>query len=81
MKDILEYDIYVDIDKNDIHLITYLLEGEAHLMSVRNRQEGGFLKIITPKDSLDDALKLINSVKEQAIKMEVVKVEPHNGIV
>jgi hypothetical protein len=36
---------------------------------------------MAPKDSLDDALKLINSVKEQAIKMEVVKVEPHNGIV
>lgn len=81
MEDILEYDIYVDIDKNDIHLITYLLEGEAHLMNVRNRQEDGLLKIISPKDSLDDALKLINSVKEQAIKMEVVKVEPHNGII
>ena len=81
MKDILEYDIYVDIDKNDIHLITYLLEGEAHLMSVRNRQEDGYLKIIVPKDSLDDALKLINSVKNEAIKMEVVKVEPHNGTV
>jgi len=81
MKDTLEYDIFIDLDTNDIHLITYLLEGEAHLMSVRNRQEDGYLKIIAPKDSLDDALKLINSVKDEAIKMEVVKVEPHNGIV
>ncbi len=81
MTDTLEYDIFIDLDTNDIHLITYLLEGEAHLMSVRNRQEDGYLKIIAPKDSLDDALKLINSVKDEAIKMEVVKVEPHNGIV
>lgn len=81
MQEALEYDIFIDVDKNDIHLITYLLEGEAHLMSVRNRQEDGFLKIIAPKDSLDDALKLINSVKNEEVKMEVVKVEPHNGIV
>ncbi|MGM0640645.1 MAG: DUF4911 domain-containing protein [Thermotogota bacterium] len=81
MKEALEYDIFIDLDTNDIHLITYLLEGEAHLMSVRNRQEDGYLKIISPKDSLDDALSLINSVKEEAIKMEVVKIEPHNGIV
>ena len=76
-----EYDIFIDVDKNDIHLITYLLEAEPHMMNIRNRQENGYLKIIGPSYFLNDSLTLIDSLKTQAFHMEVVKVEPHNGVV
>jgi hypothetical protein len=80
MTDFREYDIYVKIDQEKIHIVTYLLESQAHLMSVRNRQENGLLKIIVPGPLKDEAIKLINSMTEQ-VKLEVVKVEPHNGVV
>lgn len=76
-----EYDIYIDVDKKDIHLITYLLEGADHIMNVRNRQENGFFKIIIPEYFLEESLSLINSLNNQGINLEVKFVEPHNGVV
>ena len=76
-----EYDVYVDVEKKDIHLITYLLEGADHIMNVRNRQENGYLKIIIPVDFLDEAVTLIKSLNTQGIKTEVKGIEPHNGTV
>lgn len=76
----MEYDVYLKINKEDVHLITYLLEAEDHVMSVRNRVENGYIKIIVPGGLVDEALTLINSLKEQ-VELEVVKIEPHNGIV
>lgn len=77
-QEILEYDVYVKVRRKDIHLITYLLESVDNLMNVRNVIENNLMKIICPKDTLDDSLKLINSLKE-VTDLEVVKVEPNNG--
>ncbi|MCP5455582.1 MAG: DUF4911 domain-containing protein [Thermotogae bacterium] len=75
-----EYDIYIDMKQEEIHMITYLLEAEDNIMSIRKRFEDGLLKIIVPEGTKDDALILINSLKEY-VELEVVKVEPHNGTV
>ncbi|AEX84890.1 hypothetical protein Marpi_0447 [Marinitoga piezophila KA3] len=76
--DVLEYDVYVKVKKEDIHLVTYLLESVDNLMNVRNVVENNMMKIICPKDTLDESLKLINSLKEMT-DLEVVKIEPNNG--
>ncbi|NUU98785.1 hypothetical protein XO12_01205 [Marinitoga sp. 1154] len=76
--DVKEYDIYVKVKREDIHLVTYLLESVDNLMNVRNVIENNLMKIISPKDTLDESLKLINSLKEMA-DLEVVRVEPNNG--
>ncbi|MBM7558317.1 DUF4911 domain-containing protein [Marinitoga litoralis] len=75
---VLEYDIYLKVKKEDIHLVTYLLESVDNVMNVRNVVEDNMMKIICPKDTLDEALKLINSLKEMT-DLEVAKIEPNNG--
>jgi hypothetical protein len=77
-QEVLEYDVYVKVKREYIHLVTYLLESVDNLMNVRNVVENNLMKIICPKDTLDDSLKLINSLKEMT-DLEVVKVEPNNG--
>jgi hypothetical protein len=76
-----EYDIYIDIAKEDIHLLIYLIEAEAHIMNVRKKQENGYFKIIVPKDYLKESIQLLNSLKKSDMKVEVVSIEPHNGII
>ncbi|WGS65014.1 DUF4911 domain-containing protein [Marinitoga aeolica] len=77
-QEVLEYDVYVKVRRKDIHLVTYLLESVDNLMNVRNVIENNLMKIICPKDTLDESLKLINSLKEMT-DLEVVRVEPNNG--
>ncbi|OQY09188.1 MAG: DUF4911 domain-containing protein [Marinitoga sp. 4572_148] len=76
--EVLEYDIYVKVKKEDIHLVTYLLESVDNLMNVRNVIENNLMKIICPKDTLDESLKLINSLKDLT-NLEVVRIEPNDG--
>lgn len=78
---IQEYDIYVNVAKEDIHLLIYLIEAEAHIMNVRKKQKNGYFKIIVPAGLLEEALTLLNSLKESDIKLEVVSVEPHDGVI
>lgn len=76
--EVLEYDIYVKVKKEDIHLVTYLLESVDNLMNVRNVIENNLMKIICPKDTLDESLKLINSLKDLT-NLEVIRIEPNDG--
>ncbi|WP_129409502.1 DUF4911 domain-containing protein [Marinitoga lauensis] len=77
-QEVLEYDVYVKVKREDIHLVTYLLESVDNLMNVRNVIENNLMKIICPKDTLNESLKLINSLKEMT-DLEVVRVEPNDG--
>ncbi|CEP78506.1 MAG: DUF4911 domain-containing protein [Defluviitoga tunisiensis] len=76
-----EFDIFIDIAEEDIHLLIYLIEAEAHIMNVRKRQKNGYFKIIVPAGFLDESLILLNSLKKSDIKLEVISVEPHDGII
>lgn len=76
-----EFDIFIDIAEEDIHLLIYMVEAEAHIMNVRKKQKKGYFKIIVPAGFLEEALVLLNSLENSDIKLEVVSVEPHDGFI
>ncbi|HOJ94318.1 MULTISPECIES: DUF4911 domain-containing protein [Fervidobacterium] len=77
INDILEYDILVRINKEDVHILNYLLEAEDNTMNIRSF-EGEFLKVIATKDTVIDAIKLLESARA-IVNLEIVKLNPNNG--
>ncbi len=77
INDILEYDILVKINKEDVHILNYLLEAEDNTMNVRSF-EGEFLKVIATKDTVIDAIKLLESART-IVNLEIVQLRPNNG--
>ncbi len=75
--ELVEYDVLVKINKEDIHLVNYIIEGEDNVMNIRS-VEGEFLKIITPKDFLVDTIVLLNSLKE-FINLEIYEIRQNSG--
>ncbi|MCX7653190.1 MAG: DUF4911 domain-containing protein [Fervidobacterium sp.] len=73
----LEYDILVKIKKEDVHILNYLLEAEDHVMNIRSF-EGEFLKVISPKDMVIDAIRLLESAKT-IVELEIVEMKPNTG--
>ena len=76
--DALEYDLFVKIRKGDVHLISYILEVEDNLMNIRKMTDEGYLRIIVPKDLLNDVLELLNSLKGK-VDLEIVGYEKNTG--
>jgi hypothetical protein len=77
-KNALEYDVFLHIRKEDIHVLCYIVEAEDNLMNVRHTTDDGNLKIIVPGDMLDDALKFLESIKN-VIDLEVVDISENPG--
>lgn len=76
----LEYDLYVRIAEQDIHMINYLLEAEDNLLNVRNvNPRTGLLKIVVIDTDLQDMLKLLAYLKND-LHLEVVRYEPSRGV-
>lgn len=75
--EVLEYDILVRIDKEDIHILNYLLEAEDHVMNIRSL-EGKYLRVIAPKDMVLDAIRLLESAKT-VVDLELVELRPNDG--
>ncbi|MFN3328243.1 MAG: DUF4911 domain-containing protein [Fervidobacterium pennivorans] len=75
--DILEYDILVKMDKEDVHILNYLLEAEDNVMNIRS-YEGEFLRVIAPKDMLVSSIRLLESVRDM-INLEIVDIKPNKG--
>ncbi|HEU24619.1 MAG: DUF4911 domain-containing protein [Mesoaciditoga sp.] len=76
----LEYDLYVKIEEEDIHMINYMLEAEDNLLNVRNVDpKTGLLKIIVIDTDLNDMLRLLEYLKDD-LHLEVVKYEPSRGV-
>ncbi|MEN3043161.1 MAG: DUF4911 domain-containing protein [Fervidobacterium sp.] len=73
----LEYDILVKIKREDVHILNYLLEAEDHVMNIRSF-EGEFLKVISPKDMVIDAIRLLESAKT-IVELEIVEMKPNTG--
>uniref|UniRef100_A0A7C4GGB5 DUF4911 domain-containing protein n=1 Tax=Fervidobacterium thailandense TaxID=1008305 RepID=A0A7C4GGB5_9BACT len=73
----MEYDILVRIDKEDIHILNYLLEAEDHVMNIRSL-EGEYLRVIAPKDMVLDAIRLLESAKT-VVDLELVELRPNDG--
>ncbi len=72
-----EYDVLVKINKEDIHIVNYIIEGEDNVMNIRSI-DGEFLKIISPKDFLVDTIVLLNSLRE-IINLEIYEIRPNSG--
>lgn len=76
-REILEYDIIVRIDKEDVHVLNYLLEGEDNVMNIR-AFEGEFLRVIATKDTVLDAVRLLESARSY-VQLELVELRPNDG--
>jgi len=45
----MEYDILIEVAKEDVHILNYVLEVEENVMNIR-KYEDGMLRIIVPED-------------------------------
>lgn len=73
----VEYDILVKIKKEDVHILNYLLEAEDNVMNIRSF-EGEYLKVIATKDTVIDAIRLLENVRS-LVDLEIVMLKPNNG--
>jgi len=75
--EISEYDIIVKMERENVHMLNYILEAEDNIMNIRSF-EGDYLRVIATKDTVIDAIKLLESVKEY-IDLQIVELRPNNG--
>lgn len=75
--EVSEYDIIVKMERENVHMLNYILEAEDNIMNIRSF-EGDYLRVIATKDTVIDAIKLLESVKEY-IDLEIVELRPNNG--
>ena len=75
--EISEYDIIVKMERENVHMLNYILEAEDNIMNIRSF-EGDNLRVIATKDTVIDAIRLLESVKEY-IDLEIVELRPNNG--
>lgn len=75
----MEYDVYLRIDSEDVHKLSYILEVEDNLLNMRKYQNG-LLRILVPADLLDELLDLLQSVKDY-VKFELVDVRLNRGVI
>jgi len=75
----VEYDVYLKMDSNDVHTLSYILEVEDNLLNMR-KYENGVLRILVPADLLDELLNFLHNVKN-CVKFELVDVRLNRGII
>ncbi len=73
----MEYDVYLEIDREKIHDLSYIVEVEDNLVNIR-KYENGFLRLIVPSDLKDDLLELLEGVRE-VVPFSIVKIEVNPG--
>ena len=73
----VEYDILVKIKKEDVHILNYLLEAEDNVRNIRSF-EGEYLKVIATKDTVIDAIRLLENVRS-LVDLEILALKPNNG--
>ncbi|HCO69793.1 DUF4911 domain-containing protein [Mesotoga sp.] len=78
MNRVAEYDLFVKIRPEDIHVLCYIAEAEDNLMNIRHVTDEGLLKIIVPADLLDEVKSFLKSIKNR-IDLEVVEIRANPG--
>ncbi|MGJ8454107.1 DUF4911 domain-containing protein [Pseudothermotoga sp. U03pept] len=73
----MEYDLYLRINKEDVHKLGYILEAEDNLVNLR-KYEDGLLRILVPGDLLEDLLSFLETVKDH-IDFEIVSCKKNDG--
>ncbi len=72
-----EYDVYLRIEKEKIHDLSYILEVEDNLANIR-KFENGLVRIIVPADLKEDLFELLDGIREM-VPFQVEKVEVNRG--
>lgn len=76
---VFEYNVYVRMPKEEIHMLGYILEADDHIMNIRHTDEtDSTVKIIVPADLLSEAMTMLENLKEE-IPLEIVRYEPNPG--
>ncbi len=75
----MEYDVYLKMDSNDVHTLSYILEVEDNLLNMR-KYENGVLRILVPADLLDELLNFLQNVKDY-VKFELLNVRLNRGTI
>jgi len=75
----MEYDVYLKMDSNDVHTLSYILEVEDNLLNIR-KYENGVLRILVPADLLDELLNFLQNVKDY-VKFELLDVRLNRGTI
>ncbi|WP_448521109.1 DUF4911 domain-containing protein [Pseudothermotoga sp.] len=75
----MEYDVYLKMDSNDVHTLSYILEVEDNLLNMR-KYENGVLRILVPADLLDELLNFLQNVKDY-VKFELLDVRLNRGTI
>jgi len=73
----MEYDILIEVAKEDVHILNYVLEVEENVMNIR-KYEDGILRIIVPEDLKEEALKLLEGVRE-IVDLKIVSIRKNEG--
>ena len=73
----LEYDVYLRIEKERVHDLSYILEVEDNLANIR-KYENGLLRVIVPADLKEDLLELLEGIRG-VVPFEIAKVEVNPG--
>ncbi|WP_448523305.1 DUF4911 domain-containing protein [Pseudothermotoga sp.] len=79
MGESMEYDVYLKMDSNDVHTLSYILEVEDNLLNMR-KYENGVLRILVPADLLDELLNFLQNVKDY-VKFELLNVRLNRGTI
>lgn len=78
MNKTVEYDLFIRIRPEDIHVLCYIAEAEDNLMNIRHVTDEGLLKIIVPADLLDEVKSFLKSIRNR-IDLEVVEIRANPG--
>ncbi|ONN28030.1 hypothetical protein XJ44_00335 [Thermosipho affectus] len=73
----MEIDILLNIDKNDVHYLSYILEAQDNMVNIR-KYEGGILRIVTTDYFKEDILKMLDSLKMD-IDFDIVEIRKNSG--
>ncbi|HCZ07481.1 MAG: hypothetical protein PWP37_951 [Thermotogota bacterium] len=58
----LEYDVIVEVKKEKIHLLGFLVEAWDHLANVRHADLEDAVRLVVPADFLQEVLELLESI-------------------
>jgi hypothetical protein len=73
----LEKNILIKIDKENVHILSYILESEDNLVNVR-KYDNGILKLIVPEDLIGKLLILLKDL-ESKVGFEIIEIKDNTG--
>jgi hypothetical protein len=73
----LEKNILIKIDKENVHILSYILESEDNLVNVR-KYDNGILKLIVPENLIGKLLILLKDL-ESKVGFEIIEIKDNTG--